>query len=309
MKRKYIGAVLIVLGLAGVIHGQCSQGGFMKKLCQAQTGNFGQMASEAPLTTTFSDAIHGTTMPPSFNPPLFKDLKGLDRADDGAFVLKPGFYQITVESYAIDGGASPDAGYYPAPIKGSKAKAVTELLKSAELHPDVGEGDIQAVLNGVLRGDVASLPQRQQQVAAELLSQDSLQQLRGSQAGSVGKSVWGLVQRHIPGNSQVGQTVASAEGKVGYEDQKYGVSDTVNTFGGMSTGQVPVSPVITRGTWAQMPGGFYVRYLVDNAARTKIQVAVPDAVASGQTFDPTQYLAVSGGSPCIRLGMSVRVSK
>src|ERR1700678_240430 len=120
MKRVHrcAGVVALVSVFAVSMWGQCdSSSGFMKKLCQAKNGNF-NMASEAPLTTTFSDAIHGTTLPPSFNPPLFKDLASLTRADDGAFILKPGFYQITVESYAIDAGANPaSAGFYPAPIQ------------------------------------------------------------------------------------------------------------------------------------------------------------------------------------------------
>ena len=201
MKRRIAG-VAVMLCFALSVYAQCdSASGFMKQLCQAQTGNFTKMAPEAAVTTTLSDAIHGTTLPPSFNPPLFKDLSSLNRADSGAFVLKPGFYQMTAQSYAIGGSVNAGAGFYPAPIKGARAKAVGELLKNAELHSDLGQGDIQAVLNAILSGAALnSLPQRQQQAAATLLSADSLQQMRaGGQGGAIAGKVASLLQRHIPG--------------------------------------------------------------------------------------------------------------
>ena len=52
-----------------------------------------------------------------------------------------------------------------------------------------------------------------------------------------------------------------------------------------------------------MPDGFFVRYLLEPTGRLKVQIAVPSALTEHPAFDPTQYIAVSGG---MRLGVTLR---
>ncbi|MCP6768682.1 hypothetical protein NL529_27965, partial [Klebsiella pneumoniae] len=67
-----------------------------------------------------------------------------------------------------------------------------------------------------------------------------------------------------------------------------------------------VSEPVARGSWAQMPDGFYVRYLPETRALIKLQLIVPETVSAGTVFDPTQYLAVLGQVPSDRLGITLR---
>jgi len=79
--------------------------------------------------------------------------------------------------------------------------------------------------------------------------------------------------------------------------------------------QAPAAPteaVVIRGAWAQMPGGFYVRYLPEGFAKIRVQVIVSDAAiakadpSTPLVFDPTHYLAVYSQAPAQRLGITLR---
>jgi hypothetical protein len=67
-----------------------------------------------------------------------------------------------------------------------------------------------------------------------------------------------------------------------------------------------------RGTWAEMPAGFYLRYLPEAAGRTRVQIFVPGAalrLADANhplVFDPTRYLAILSQSPYERIGIALR---
>jgi hypothetical protein len=325
-------AKIVLGGIAGmllmetVLTGQAApaqcenKSGFAKRACEVAAGNGAAVNSGlsgsalekfkgAPLSTDFSDTIHLDTLPPDIEPKAFRPLTGLERTDDGAFILKTGIYEVYAQSYALDvGGGARVGGFYPAPIKGRRAKVIADVLKQIELHPDVPQSDVQQLLLAIVQGtDLEKMPPPLQQTAAKVLPRETLSLLQGSVvAKAVEKTLLGMINRRLSGGAQARQNGANTDQK-----NAGGAPTESNGSGAPSS---PDSPVL-RGTWAQMPGRFYVRYLPEGYAKVRLQVIVPDAAmkqadpAQPLTFDPTEYLAVYAGAPAQRLGISLRPAK
>jgi len=299
---------------------QCeNKSGFAKLACQAQTNSNGPFQAAQPdaktaITTGFSDTIHADTLPANIEPKAFKPLSQLDRTDDGAFILKPGIYEAYVQSYTLEPGdvnATKAGGYYPAPIKGAKAKIVASLLKQIELHPDVPQNDVQFLLFAIVQGvDLEKMPPNVQQTAVRVLPKDIVAQMQAAtQAKAFQQSLMNILNARAAKdkNAQANQQKMADFNKQLQQMQQQAAANSA--FKAEAEAEAPV----VRGTWAMMPGGFYVRYLPDGYVKTRLQLMVPDeAVAQAQsplTFDPTQYLAVLGQAPSERLGISLRPAR
>ena len=291
--------------------------GFAKQACQVKNAVHpsspdggkqapARLAATQPLATGLSDAIHLDTLPPSVNPKVFKPLLKLERTNDGAFILKRGFYQAVVESYYFENSSDASAkigAFFPAPFIGARAASLATALKQSELHPEMGQKDIEQLLLAIYAGtDLEKMPQPVQQTALILLPREVAKQLKAmEQAKSAEQNVMSYLNTRLGGAftapKQAAQAPAIAPITPGGSDGDDG--------DGMDLPAV-------RGTWAQMPGGFYVRYLPDGWARTRIEVMVPDAALAKAdpkqplTFDPTQYLAILSQVPAQRLGITLR---
>jgi hypothetical protein len=304
---------------ASSLFAQCdNKTGFAKLACQAQANSspaglppgVGDPKT-APISTGLADAIHLDTLPSTVDPQAFRPLMNLDRTDDGAFILKAGIYEAYVQSYALDAGdvnASKPGGYYPAPIKGKKAKILTALLKYAELHTDVPQADIQQLVWVVVGNvDLEKMNPAVQQTAARVLPQEILKQMQGAaQAKAFQDALMNMLNQRIAKDKSVQQNLDKMNNAMKQIQQQ--TAGLAPGFKSEADADAPVA----RGTWAQMPGGFFVRYLPDGYMKTRVQVIVPDkAIEQADpktplTFDPTQYLAILCQAPGERIGITLR---
>jgi len=316
MKRYAVRNALLGLAAAALLPSallaQCeNRKGFSKALCEmnANNANTPQISGlgkpkNTAISTSFSDTIKGEPLPPSVEPKAFSPLSSLERNDDGAFILKPGFYEASVQSFALDSGdanVTKQAGYYPAPIKGHFAKILSALLKDAELHPDITQAELQQLVFVIAAGtDLEQMPPAIQQIALRALPKESLKQLQGAaQANAFNKALMDAINARIARDPNAQRTLGQLS-QMGAQAQQN------------ADAQINALPEpVARGAWAQMPGGFYVRYLPEGYAKTRIQIIVPEAASSGSplTFDPTQYLAILGQVPSERLGITLRPAR
>jgi hypothetical protein len=303
---------------------QCdNKTGFAKQLCELSSrlpakgpGDKGAASTTSvpaghTLATGLPDAIHPHILDPSVSPKAFKPLLSLDRSDDGSFILKRGSYEAYVESYFFDNSDNKTAqigAFFPAPIKGARATSIAAVLKLSELHPEIKQAEVQQLLSAIFASvDLEKMPLQVQQTAVTILPRDVAKQLqsaaRAQKLGQDAISVLGQRMSGFPRSKPNPQTQSNA---LPSPQPPVVPDDDVDAAG--DTADLPVA----RGTWAQMPGGFYVRYLPDNCSRIRLQVIVPDAAmaeadaAHPLTFDPTQYLAILAQAPGQRLGITVR---
>lgn len=328
--RKVAAIALLAAIYGSFAFAQCGdKAGFAKQLCQAQanarenaTATAVTSASDmamsavknAPLTTSLSDAIHLGTLPPSTDPKEFAPLLKLERTDNGAFILKTGVYEAVLESYTLafyDDHAPRGSAFFPAPIKGSRAKVVADILKYAELHPDVPQPLIQNLLSYTVYGtDLQKMPAPVQQAAQKLLPKETLAKMRAGVQGKVGNKMIILFGRQLGKDAKTATEITGAIATANGINQTYDVTGMVKD---MKARPAPLPAGSTEhGTWAQMEGGYFVRYLNEGIVRTRLQVIVPQTAMDNTdpkkplTFDPTQYVAVHAGTPSQILGMTLR---
>jgi hypothetical protein len=330
LRRK---AALLALSASLAIQAgfaQCGdKKGFAKQLCEAHANSAGGALSGAgdtamaqfkgaPLATSLADAIHLEVLPPSIEPGTFEPLLKLPRTDDGAFILKAGIYEAYVESFSLepfDPGTPRGMAFFPAPIKGRRGKVVSEILKYSELHPDVAQPYIQMLLGFTVLGtELEKMPAVAQQAAQKLLPKDTLLLLHGETQKKVlrDKLLATLGRRIGASDAKAAQQITGVVTKEQQIDKTFGIASTIGAMKGSGTAGAISADSAPRGAWAEMPGGFYVRYLPESYVRTKLQLIVPEAAmeqvdpAKPLTFNPTQYLAVHVGSPTQRLGVTLR---
>jgi hypothetical protein len=306
---------------------QCdNKTGFAKQACEVAANGPSGSSELSPttldgfkgpaLTTGFADTIHLDTLPSTVEPKAFKPLARLDRTDDGSFILKAGIFEAYLQSYSLepgDLGGNRVAGFYPASIKGRRAKVIAAVLKQTELHPDVPQPDVQQLLWAIVGGaDLEKMPPPVQQTAARILPRDVLAQLQGAvQAKAAEKVLIGWLNRKISKDPAAKQSVGAANQVEGQMRQDAGGAGAPQAFKDAASFAQPV----VRGTWGEMPGGYFVRYLPEGSAKTRVEVIVPDAALAQAdpkaplVFDPTQFLAVYTQSPALRLGVTMRPVK
>jgi hypothetical protein len=296
---------VIFLALTINLFAQCAgKTGFALQACQAIAGSVPATGAPAdtspPLATSFTDAIHTDLLPASMEPKAPLPLAGLERADDGAYILKAGVYEAYVEGYSLDADRRNGAlGFYPAPFVGRRGAVIESILKLAELHPAIYQPDIQALLSAIVSGtDLENMPASVQQTATAILPPGTVAQLRGpSKAKAVKKAVLGELAKRLPGFPQ-----SPAPQPIPKD------TSTAKEYAAASVGFTSATPPIEKGSWVKMPGGFYVRYLSEDYAKVRLQLMVPPTL-SGQPikFDPTHYVAVA--LPSQRIGVTMRPVK
>ena len=316
-------SLLMCLCSPSIADAQCqNKSGFAKRACEVashipQTSSGANppaaSAKEAPLTTAFSDAVCLDRLPANIEPKAFKPLTSLERTDDGSFMLKTGIFEAYVQSYSLDPGEhTPNrvAGFYPAPIKGQRAKVIGDVLKQIELHPEVPQNDVQQLLWAIVAGTyLEKMPPPVQQTAARILPRESLAQIEGTvAANNAEKTLLNMINRRLAGT----QTKQARSGQ-SQDSSPAGTPSDGKDSGGTSAQSALSEVPVVRGTWAQMPGGMYVRYLPEGYAKTRVQVIASDAAvakadsANPLVFDPTRYIAVNSDTPAQRLGITLRL--
>jgi hypothetical protein len=307
-------AWVLVLGLAcsAAWADECDNPtGFMKKVCESKKGSTGDA-----LSAGIGDGPPSEVLPGAVDATGFEKLSKLSRTDTGAFVLTAGLYEADVEAFSLDGNPAVilTSGFWPVPIRGNRASMIGNLLKNAELHPDLSHADIQDLLTGIAGGiSLPDVSEAAQQVAVTLLSKEEVEELGGlskhSESGGGGKKALDVLMKMAQNNPTVQhmKNKATQDGlpdlsQIGQGDKKIPAKPVVKprTLGG--------GEGIAQGSWVKMPQGFYVRYLAAIPGRVKLQVAVPGGTARTE-FDPTQFLAVSGGFGGTRLGIALRATQ
>jgi hypothetical protein len=269
------------------------------------------LKKEPPITTSFADARNQLFLPDDFGSnQQYTPLTQLERGSHGGFLLRPGFYELVLQSYCLHAGThgpSQGEGYLNAPLKGPKKTIVQNILRNSVRHPDIAQQDIQVLIWAILaRTKFSDLQPRLQQVAAQLLTVKEIVELNGGALGLIPPAVLQRVSVKLP--SPVRQ-VLEAENKL-----RQTLTQGGGTFNQLEriavlAGEPPdgeKGPTIPRGRWSDHPGGYYVRYFPSGYSRTRIQIYVPDKLRDVEEYDPSGDVAVPSNTSRQRLAQSAR---
>ncbi|MBD2340400.1 hypothetical protein H6G64_25865 [Calothrix sp. FACHB-156] len=286
---------------------------------------------DPPISTSFADTRQQSTLPDNFKPQKFQRLTQLPRGAKGGFLLRPGAFELAVESYCLRAGThgpSQGNGYLYAPLKGSKAGLIEQILQNSVRHPEIPQKDIQMLLWAIIaRTKISDTNAEIQQTAAKLLTKDEIFQLNGGALGLIPKSVLDKATANLPSPLRlVFETEARIREMLTIKSTSYTQLEQIAVLAGEPQRD---GPEIPEGRWSLNPQGFYIRYLPTSYSKTLIQIYVPEnfrkqananvnlAAKStkqallltqdgGAEYNPAGEVAVPGDTGRQRLGLSAR---
>jgi hypothetical protein len=233
-----------------------------------------------PLTTNFDDTLGPLALRTDAGGLVPKKMTDLARAADGGFMLRPGLWEgtfqsycLTVASYAPGGGD----GYLYAPLKGSRGDVIATILRGAGTHTEIPQGKIQLLLWAVLaRSKVSDLPPDQRQVATTLLTPEQIKSVNSDGLGLIPPSERSRLLGSLPASvRKTLETEADVRDRLQRTSSTYQDVQRVAVLAGAPP---PVTgPHAVRGQWSRAPGGgYFVRYFPDGFSRTRVQVLMPE---------------------------------
>ncbi|MBY0496878.1 MAG: hypothetical protein K2Y23_21930 [Cyanobacteria bacterium] len=273
--------LVFVAALCGVVSAQLPRpadlAGIARKL-----PSLDRFLQNRPLETTFDNTLGqlkmldrvGTARQPG-------DMRRLARAGNGAFVLQPGLWEGTFESYCLRAATwAPGAGdgYLWAPIRGARAGAIAAILRTSVQRPDIPQGDIQMLLWAMLsRTRVSDMPPKLQAAARALLPASEINGITVNAAQVLDVASRTRLFRDV--TAPVRQAL-DIENELRYQFSRgNGNYDQIAKIA-ILAGAAPARDrnAIQRGQWSMAPGGYFVRYYPDTFARMKVQVLRPAPV-------------------------------
>lgn len=269
------------------------------------------LAGDAPITTSLSDARWGDPSKDGFTPrEAQRSLLTLQRTPNGGFVLRPGYYQMSVQSYCLKAGTHGPGGgegYLYAPPKGPAEDAVMSIVRNSVSHPEIRQQDIQQLLWAIIaRAKFEDLSSELKAVAARLLTP---RQLAALNRNALDVLTGPAAQRLLGGLPAPLRAVAQAEASLRQmltAGGSYADMERAAVLAGMAP-EGPGSQDVPSGRWSAHPDGYYVRYLPSAYYNTVVEIWVPQgSPAAGREFDPATHIAVPGNTARQRLIQSGR---
>lgn len=271
----------------------------------AATNSVNLLASGSAITTSFSDAENRIVLPDSFTPRAFKPLFRAPRGPNGGFLLLPGAYQATVESFCLHAGThGPSAGdgYLYAPLKGPKASLILSLLRGVARHPEVSQEHVQMLIWAIeSHSKFRDLSRTLQLTALALLTPQEILELDGGALGLIPQTVLDrAVESLPPAERALIQMQSDIRSKLSSAESTFADIERLAVIPGAADRDGPVVP---HGRWSAHPGGFFVRYFPEGYRRTRIEVYVPLSGAAGVNSPAgsagLMHVSFAGGSSAI----------
>lgn len=209
------------------------------------------------------------------------DIRSLPRTGNGGFMLRPGLWEGTFESYCLRTATwAPGVGdgYLWAPIKGSRGGAISTILRTAVAHTNIPRTDIQMLLWAILsRTRVSEMPPKLQAAARTLLpaseinaiNLSALQVMSAADRTQLFRGVTAPVKQALEIESRLRDEFSKA-------NANYQQIEKIAVLSGAPPARN--RNAITRGQWSRHPGGYWVRYFPDSFASMKLQILVPGQV-------------------------------
>ncbi len=269
------------------------------------------------ITTDFADTHNQIFLADKFTSAKYTRLTKLPRTPHGGFLLRPGFYELTVQSYCLHAGThgpSRGEGYLNAPLKGAKKSIIRNILRNSVVYSQIPQSEIQTLIWAILaQTKINQLQPNIQQVARQLLTDEEIRQLNGGALSIIPPELFQQATAKLPASAR---RILDAENQL-----RQMLTQTPGTFQDLERIAVLVGdptsneagPEIPRGRWSDHPGGYYVRYFPDSYSKTRIQLYVPQSFGNkanksdaGQEYDPSGDVAVPSSTGRQRLAQSGR---
>jgi hypothetical protein len=239
------------------------------------------LEGESPISTNLNDAVTEVTFLDDFDLDGGTPLGVLNRNDDGEWIIEePGNYIFKVQSYCLKAGTyAPGGGrgYLYAPLRGTKANIVSNILKNSVSHPEVPQRDIQVLLWAIIaRTKLSDMSQKMQLTAAKLLTPKEIFDLNGGALGLVPEDQYDNVFGNTPEPvRRILEAEANLRNMLTQGEASYEELEQVAVLHGApppeeNDRQVP------EGRWSYHPNGFFIRYFPYGYTVMRIEIYAPE---------------------------------
>jgi len=220
------------------------------------------LLEEKNITTSLSDAY-----PETFWLSSLDDRTPVEPTDY-SFILAPGYYRFTVQSYCLKAGThapTKGSGHLVAPIKGKRDDLVVNIITRSADHPDIAQHDVQLLLWSIIYGaKFTELETGLQLRVKPLLTEAEIADL------SIGI-------KDIPVDLLPDELKATAKF---YKDLRTKITNPQSSFEEIeSMAVVPGDPPsnlllkqISPGNWAYVGDGFYMRLMPEGYKKSVLEV-------------------------------------
>ena len=235
-----------------------------------------------PLETTFDDTLGQPKLLDRWDLKRQpRDMKSLARTNNGGFVLQPGLWEATFQSYCLRAATwAPGVGdgYLWAPIKGGRANAISTILRNTHAHSRIPQGDVQMLLWAILsKTRVSEMPPRLQAAARALLpaaeinaiNVNGVQAMEMAERTQLFRGVTGPIRQALDVESELRYQFSRA-------NANYEQIEKIAVLSGVPPPEN--RNAIRRGQWSHHPDGYFIRYYPDSFAKMKVQISVPEKV-------------------------------
>lgn len=237
------------------------------------------LSKEPALTTSLEDAQQEIPFLDNYNPDLYKSLRLLPRTTTNGFQAPPGDYAFNAQSYCLRAGThGPGSGdgYLYAPLEGSAAGIVQNVLRRSVDHPEISQQQVQVLLWAIIaQTDLGSMPGDRQRVARTLLSDQEFARLS---SGALGQIPDQLLRRALQELPPVAQKVFEANARIRSTITRANSSFEELEQIAVLLGEAPRtadSREIPAQRWSYHPEGYFIRYQPSGYSRTEMHVSVP----------------------------------
>ncbi|ASC74169.1 uncharacterized protein XM38_051440 [Halomicronema hongdechloris C2206] len=249
------------------------------------------LAKEPALATSLEDAQQEIPFLDNYHPSQYKALRLLSLSDGplgrsldhrNSFQVQPGDYAFHAQSYCLRAGTHGPGrgdGYLYAPLKGSAADIIQNVLRRSVDHPEIRQEQVQVLLWAIIaQTDLASLPPERAQVARTLLTDTEFNRLS---SGALGQIPDELLQRALRELPPVAQQVFEAKARI-----RSTITQANSTFEDLERiavllGEAPLgenSREVPAQRWSYHPDGYFVRYSPSGYSQTEMHVSVPEPI-------------------------------
>jgi len=235
---------------------------------------------EPVLTTSLADAKTEVPFLDDFNPAFFR-MERLERGPNGGFIPHPGYWRMDVQSYCLHAGThgpGHGSGYLYAPLKGSRASVIRNIIRNTRFHPDIPQSDVQSLIWGILaRTKISDMSPNLLSAANILLTAEEISELNKGSLDIVPAQHWNLVFDNLGVSSDFRRIL---EAEAGIRSHLTGGSYAYHELERIAvlTGTPPAMEgdrYVPAKRWSWHPQGYFIRYEPHGYSRTTVEISIP----------------------------------
>lgn len=234
------------------------------------------------ITSSLDDAVTGVPFLDDFDPLVTAPMSQLPFSGEGGFLVAlPGVFELRAASFCLHAGTyGPGGGdgYLYAPLKGSLAGVVQDVLNRSMAHPEIEQHRVQSLVWAIeARAKVADMPRELREAAQALLTREQINRLNGGALGMVPEELFDQAFVDVPPEVRmVLEAQARLRDRLRQEVYDFDALQEIAVLTGDPPAAGGEGLIVPRGRWSWTPEGYFIRYLPNGYQETILQLYVPE---------------------------------